>query len=48
MTIQARVVDDHKRLECLVEAERELERLEEVYRPGLEVEGAAIDFGEVK
>ena len=43
-----RVVDELKRREEYVVAERELERLEEVYRPSLEVQDTSLDFGDVE
>jgi hypothetical protein len=46
--MQVREVDVQRRRECFVEVERELEKLEEVYRPALEVEGTHLDFGDVR
>ncbi len=46
--IAVRAVDEDKRREAYVAAERELEKLEEMYRPSLEILETNIDFGDVK
>lgn len=43
-----RVVDEGQRTECLLKAKNELERLGEVWRPAVKVEGGDVDFGAVK
>ncbi|KAL1409612.1 hypothetical protein Q8F55_003607 [Vanrija albida] len=47
-SIDARVVDETKRGEALVECQCELDKLDELYRASLEVNTGEIDFGEVK
>ena len=42
------MVDQLKRGEEYVAVERELERLEEVYRPSLEAEDTSLEFGDVE
>ena len=46
--VHVREVDEGRRREEYVAVERELERLEEVYRPAIEIDETNIDFGEVK
>jgi hypothetical protein len=46
METEVRVVDMEKRAEFLAGAMREVEKLEEVYRPALEVD-TSVEFGEV-
>lgn len=46
--VEARKVDEVRQREEYVAVERELERLEEVYRPAIEVEETNLDFGEIK
>lgn len=43
-----RVVDEESRRAEYVAVERELERLEEVYKPALEVGKTSIEFGAVE
>ena len=45
--INMRVVDEDKRHAILQIAQRELDKLEEVYRPSLEVQTTNVDFGEI-
>ena len=45
--VDVRVADEEKRRASYVEVERELDKLEELYRPHLEVRGANLDYGEV-
>lgn len=45
---EVRVVDEIKRKHAVSEARRKLERLEEMWRPALEIQRTEIDFGEVK
>lgn len=47
-TVQVRVADQDKKREEYVAVERELEKLEEVYRPSLEVIGTNVEFGDVQ
>ena len=47
METEARVVDEAKRAECLAASLREIEKLEEVYRPALEVPTTDVEFGQV-
>ena len=47
-TVHVRVADEDRRRQEYVGVERELEKLEEVYRPALEVDGTNVEFGEVK
>lgn len=45
---EVRVVDEEKRKEELGVAMKELDRLDEVYRPSLEVDSTHVDFGDVR
>ncbi|WVW81619.1 hypothetical protein I302_103614 [Kwoniella bestiolae CBS 10118] len=45
---QVRVVDESSRGVELASVMKELDRLEEVYRPSLEIEGTSLEFGDVR
>lgn len=47
-SLEARVLDESKRSEQLVMAQCELDRLDEMYRPSLDVLEGDLEFGEVK
>ncbi|ORX34560.1 Endonuclease/exonuclease/phosphatase [Kockovaella imperatae] len=46
--VNVRVVDEERRREMYLGVERELEKLEEVYRPAIEVDETSLDFGDVR
>ncbi len=48
LRVQVTVSDEEKKGKVMAGIMNELERLEEVYRPGLEFDETAIDFGEVR
>lgn len=47
-SLEARVLDESKRSEQLVFAQCELDRLDEMYRPNLDVVEGDLQFGDVK
>jgi hypothetical protein len=42
------VVDEEKRKQAIEEARRRLDRLEEMWRPSLQIERTEVDFGEMR
>lgn len=47
-SVGVRVMDDIKRAQVLAESQKGLDKLEEVYRPGLSVSSTSIEFGELR
>ncbi|KAI9636052.1 Endonuclease/exonuclease/phosphatase [Dioszegia hungarica] len=47
-TTDVRVADEEKRKHAIEEARRRLDRLEEMWRPSLQVERTEVDFGELR
>ncbi|KAK8845296.1 hypothetical protein IAR55_006009 [Kwoniella newhampshirensis] len=47
-TLEARVVDEGNQSIELAGIRKELDKLEEIYRPSLEIEGTSLDFGDVR
>jgi hypothetical protein len=45
--VEVRVADEEKRKAEYVAVERELERLEELYRPSLQINSTSVEFGNV-